>query len=169
MPAGQLLQPACDVRSVASLQVPASHGSGTLAPSPQKWPTRHAAHAVAPSASAYVPPLHLVHAPALATDHVPAEHASSSLAPVGQKEPAAHGTHAAAPAADEYDPAAQSVHMLLCAGAYSPAAHCSGAVAAVGHAEPAGQLLQPTCDVRSVASLQVPASHGSGTLVPSPQ
>ena len=58
------------------------------------------------------------------------------------------------------------MHTLLSAAAYSPAAHCSGAVAAVEHAEPAGQLLQPACDDRSVAALQVPASHGSGTLAP---
>ena len=63
----------------------------------------------------------------------------------------------------------QSVHTLLPAAAYSPAAHCSGAVAAVGHAEPAGQLLQPACDARSVAALQLPASHGSATLAPSLQ
>ena len=61
------------------------------------------------------------------------------------------------------------MHTLLLAAAYSPAAHCPAAVAAVGHAEPAGQLLQPACDVRSVAALQLPASHGSGTLDPTPQ
>ena len=63
----------------------------------------------------------------------------------------------------------QSVHTLLPAAAYSPAAHCCGAVAAVGHAEPAGQVLQPACDARSVAELQLPASHGSATLAPSLQ
>ena len=61
------------------------------------------------------------------------------------------------------------MHTLLPAAAEYPAAHCCGAVAAVGHAEPAGQPLQPACDVRSVAALQLPASHGSGTLAPSPQ
>ena len=50
-PAGQLLQPACDARSVAALKLPASHGRATLAPPVQWWPAKHAAHAVAPSAS----------------------------------------------------------------------------------------------------------------------
>ena len=100
-PAGQLLQPACEVRSFAELYVPGSHGSATLAPSLQWWPVKHAVHAVAPSASTYVPSEHLVHALAPAAEYVPAEHISSSLAPVGQKEPAAHSTHDAAPAAGE--------------------------------------------------------------------
>ena len=66
-PTGQLLQPTCEVRSVAALQLPASHGSAMLAPSLQWWPGRHASHAVAPSTSAYVPTVHLVHALAAAS------------------------------------------------------------------------------------------------------
>ena len=89
-PAGQLVQPACDVRSVASLQLPASHGSGTLAPTPQKWPGSHSRHAVAPSELTYVPSAHRSHAPCPSAPlNVPALHSVALLAPAGQKVPAA--------------------------------------------------------------------------------
>ena len=89
LPLGQPLQPACDARSVASLQLPASHGSGTLAPSPQKWPCSHGGHAVAPSELTYVPSAQRSHAPcpALAVN-VPGLHGAALLAPAGQKVPA---------------------------------------------------------------------------------
>ena len=88
-PLGQLLQPACDVRSVASLQLPALHGSGTLVPSPQKWPCSHGWHAVAPSELMYEPSAQRSHAPSPSlAPYVPALHGIALLAPTGQKLPA---------------------------------------------------------------------------------
>ena len=126
---------------------------------------------LAPSSSWYMPGSQGVHTPAPEREKLPGVQAVSSCAPNGQKLPATQPTHSDAPAAEACLPASQSAHAPLGspANAKLPAAHCSGAVAAVGQAKPAGHVLQPACDERSVAALQLPASHGRATLAPSAQ
>ena len=150
MPAAHCAQAA--LRSLAASD-PGLHSVDVVDPVGHALPTGHGEHSDAPADAPKVPDAHTKQFPLPATAYSPAAHCSAAVAPAGHALPAGHGEHSAAPA-DEKEPAAQSVHTLLPAAAYSPAAHCSAAVAAVGHAEPAGQLLQPVCDVRSVAALK---------------
>ena len=101
--------------------------------------------------------------------YVPAPHTIGVVEPEGQELPAGQVVHSSAPAEEAKLPAGQSVHEPLADAEKLPAEHCSAAVAAAMQKLPLGQPLQPACDARSVAALQLPASHGSGTLAPSLQ
>ena len=85
LPRLQPLQAAADIRPGCAPNVPGSQAVGALVPLPQKCALRQMTHAVAPSASWYVPGLHLVHVSCRSSAlYVPGAHSVALALPTGQ-------------------------------------------------------------------------------------
>ena len=87
-PAGHTVQLSACERPGVSEKVPSRHGSSAAAPGGQYEPASHALHAVAPSASWYVPPAHCVQLSFEAIDefvYVPLAHMLWVVLPVAAK------------------------------------------------------------------------------------
>jgi len=147
--------------------VPARHGSGTVAPTPQCMPTVQLAHAVSPPDGWYVPAAQSVHAlrPA-ASANWPGAHGCVSIERGRQALPAGHCRHADCAASGWYSPARQPTQLPAPVDATLPASHATGAVAPAMHSEPSGHVWQMNSDVAFSAPLHEPAAHRTGALAP---
>jgi len=141
----------------ASLNVPAAHLVGSLAPSVHELPTGQAWQPSCDASAVVFPKL-------------PDSHGLGVTDPSSQWPPRLQTQHDVAPSPPWYEPASQRVHLaLLALGAAVPATHGAGSVAPSEHEWPGGHAVQLACEASPLVLPYDPGAQSVGIAKPTPQ